>query len=221
MNLRISSVPTHVGLIPDGGRRWARQKSCSYLESYSVTMQLITRFIVYLFERNVSAISIYLLSKENLNRPQTDLEPVFISETELLNKLLPTVIDKFEVKTFVADNCDLLPIYYTEALRQLLEHSRNNQSRRLYLLVGYNPFDELEFVLSDKKKPITLECLWVPEKVDLLIRSSGECRISNFLPLQSAYAELIFLQKHWNDLSEQDIEESLRKYQIRSRRFGH
>jgi len=89
--------------------------------------------------------------------------------------------------------------------------------------LAYNPFDELINSLikhNDKLSDNLLSNLWVSQKLDIVVRTSGEFRLSNFLPLQSSYAELFFLQKHINDITKHDLENVLIEYSLRKRRYG-
>ena len=217
----MSDLPRHVGLIPDGARRWARQNHCPYIESYALTMKGITRFVRFMFGQGVSSTSVYLLSKENLKRKPTDLEPIIVSEVDLLTKLLPPIVEQFGARVFHAGHGDLVPRHYAEAMSALCQRTLANTERRLYLLAAYNPLDELVAAFQRVGNPsIIFQHLWVPEALDLVIRTSGEYRISNFLPLQAGYAEFIFVQKHFNDLVEEDMEGFLDAYRERQRRLG-
>src|SRR2546423_15688549 len=89
-----SLLPSSIGLIPDGTRRWAHQNQCTYTDAYIRTMLGITNFISFMFDQSISSLSVYLLSKENLLRKPSDLEPVLTSELDLLMKMLPPVVAK-------------------------------------------------------------------------------------------------------------------------------
>lgn len=216
----LASVPKHVGIIPDGARRWAKEHRVSYLDSYMLAMQGITQFISFMFERGVSSLCIYLLSKENLRRPPSDLDPVFASEAHFLRELLPPIVDKFNCQVIHAGQMTLLPPDYAEALARLTRSTLARGRTRLYLLAAYDPFDEIAAARADNPHTIGIAQLWVPEPLDLVVRTSGERRLSNFLPLQAAYAEIIFTNKYFNDLCREDYAEFLQVYSSRIRRFG-
>lgn len=213
--------PRHVGLIPDGTRRWAEIHSLLYSEAYAYTMKAIAHFVRIMYSEGVLSVSVYLLSKENLLRNSHDLNAVFDAETFLFKELLPQIMEEFNVKVVHAGSESLLPHQYGQALHLLVENTSIHQERKLYLLAAYNPIDEIE-VASQRTESecISFNYFWVPEPLDLVIRTSGELRLSNFLPLQSGYAELIFTQQHFNDLSEKDMKNLLQVYMARKRRFG-
>ena len=216
-----SLLPSSIGLIPDGTRRWAHQSQCTYTDAYIRTMLGITNFISFMFDQSISSLSVYLLSKENLLRKPSDLEPVLTSELDLLMRMLPPVVAKFKAKVFHAGRKDLLPPNYAEALSTLCQYTADNAERRLYLLAVYNPLEELMGSFKHiGHQHIKIEDLWVPEALDLVIRTGGEHRLSNFLPLQAGYAEYIFIEKYFNDLTEQDLLGFLNEFQIRHRRYG-
>lgn len=218
---KFSHVPYHVGLIPDGGRRWAKQHHISYLEAYQLVMQNVTDFVDKLFNYGSFCLSIYLLSKENLTRPDHELLPVLEAEQQLLEQLLPPVLTQLAVKMVHVGRKEYLPPSFAQAITKLEQHTASFQQRKLYLLLGYDPHDELSqaYETWDRKTPV-LPHLWVQEPLDLVIRTSGENRLSNFLPLQSGYAEYIFIDKHSTELSTTEINNCLQEYGKRQRRFG-
>ena len=219
-----SSLPfMRVGLIPDGTRRWAHQNGVDYLTSYKKTMIGINEFIDHMFTKGSSAISIYLLSKENLQRKPEELASIFEAEIEFIAQLITPNIIKHKCSVVHAGNADLLPSKYMNALNHLVHFAPQTSDRHLYLLAAYNPLDEFERALSDSRIHNTqniFDRFWVSEPLDLVVRTGGEQRLSNFLPLQSAYAELVFVNKLFNDFTTSDLENILQEFQTRNRRFG-
>ncbi len=211
----------HVGLIPDGLRRWARENNCSYLDSYQRAMNLLASFVRLMFSQRISSVSLYLLSKDNLKRDIEDLEPVIASEVRLLKDLFPPIVNQFKAKVIHAGKISILPEPYVKAISELCNLTLKNTHHRLYLLIGYDPLDELEVALQKSSNHhVLFQNLWVPEKLDLVIRTGSEYRLSNFLPLQAVYAEFIFEKKYFNSINEKDMQDFLRKYLARHRRFG-
>lgn len=217
MNIQIN----HFGLIPDGTRRWARNNNYDLFEAYVIAMKKISDFLDALFEQGVSSISVYLLSTDNLKRKPEYLVPVIDAEIMLFEKLLMPVVDKYDVRVIHAGRSELLPRNYKESLEFLCSQTSSKNSRRLYLLAAYNPIDEIAYAINKTVQgEVSMKDFFVPEMLDLIVRSSGESRLSNFLPLQAGYAELIIEQKHFNDMSMLDIYHYLTEFENRNRRFG-
>ncbi len=138
-----SNIPKHIGLIPDGTRRWAYKNRQSLLSAYHYAMERVASFINSMFDQGVSSISLYLLSKENLKRPVSQLNDVFTAELHMFDVLLPPLINKYQFKVIHAGKLELLHRDYAERLGQLCLSTSSNMQRNLYLLAAYNPFDEL------------------------------------------------------------------------------
>jgi len=211
----------HFGLIPDGTRRWAQENNYNLFDAYMLTMNKISAFLNTLFEQDVLVVSVYLLSTENLKRIPEHLDPVIDTEIFMFEKLLPTVVEQNDVQVIHAGKSDLLPVNYQKALSVLCSKNNKNTKKRLYLLAAYNPIDEIKIAINKSgEKTFDVSSLLVPELLDLVVRSSGESRLSNFLPLQAGYAELIIEPKHFNDLKREDVYQYLAEFNRRKRRFG-
>ncbi len=211
----------HIGLIPDGVRRWGKTNSKSLDESYFCMVNVLACFIDFFFNNDVRALSIYLLSKENLQRPEEELKSVFNAELYLLKSLIPPLCDKHCFDVIIAGRTNLLPAWVQKDVSSYF--SENNRLRKLYLCLAYNPIDELLDSLSrDNLHNIddVLTKLWVPQRLDVVIRTGGEYRLSNFLPLQSSYAELFFVPESINDVTEDTFKKCLNQYKSRNRRYG-
>ncbi|HEY1015506.1 MAG TPA: undecaprenyl diphosphate synthase family protein, partial [Herpetosiphonaceae bacterium] len=204
-------------------------RGTDYAAGDELTMRNIAGFASWMYRRGVEALSVYLISKENLRRPPADLDPVIATETWLAAELLPPLLREFDGRAACAGDLGLLPPGFAAALENLCRATAAASGPRLSLLTAYNPQEELARALrlaaarpagNAPAAPFDLADLWVPEPLDLVIRTSGEQRISNFLPLQCGYAELIFTPKHFNDLGEDDLNGFLDEYRARQRRFG-
>lgn len=215
-------IPRHVGIIPDGIRRWARKNEHDLQGAYLDAMGILARLISHLFDWGVMSISVYLLSKENLSRPRNELLAAVEAELSLITHQLPILARNYQVQVLLAGNLELADKRYEEVLKAVPKIEPKENVRKLFLLIAYNPIDELLsniFYLGLDGKDI-LNHLWVNQKVDLVVRTGGEQRLSNFLPIQSGYAELIFQEKFFNELTIEDFEEFKEEYLDRQRRFG-
>lgn len=212
----------NIGVIPDGTRRWARREGVSLFDAYWKTMLNIHKIIDYLYEQDTLSISIYLLSKDNLGRKPDELDAVVNAERDLIEKLLPPLLEKWVVNLGIAGCLDQVPENLSKSAKKLsVDSSQVTRLRKLYLLIGYDPHDEIDHALKSGSSTLNwFDNLWVPHKLDLIIRTSGEKRLSNFLPLQSSYAELFFVDHYFNDFDLQSLEYILQTYRSRNRRFG-
>ncbi len=206
----------HIGLIPDGNRRWARANSCSYREAYAKAMRRVIEFAMLCFNADFFSCSIYLLSTANLLRGRDDLEAVLDAETCFLSAMLPSAIDELKCKVIHAGRSSLLPNPMHSALKGLCEQTRRFSERTLYLLVGYDPIDELnaavELAIRSNEPLDTFAHFWVPERIDVVFRTAGgPFLLSNFLPLQCGYAQMYMVEKHFPDCTDNDFTEIFAK----------
>lgn len=217
------TTPFHIGLIPDGTRRWAKKNNKDYGEAYWHAMQKLVKLMSAIFESGVQIQSIYLLSRENLHRSQFDLEPVLKMEQQFLEELLPRFCQKWECSVQHAGLADLLPKSYSDALSTIVNNTNKylvENKRKVYLLAAYSPWDEIEYAISINARPgFIRESLWVAENLDLVIRTGYGQLISNFLPLQAGYAELHFINKLFNDLDVNDILWPIENYPLNNVRL--
>lgn len=206
----------HLGLIPDGSRRWAKKENKSYLEAYIQAMDLLYSFIDYSFSKDIPIQSVYALSKENLKRSTSDLEAVFKAEIYFFSELIPKLTEKWRCQVSHAGDSSILPLEYKSALEGICSASKANMynsNKKLYVLAGYSPWDEIKFALhADKSGEKIRDGFWVQEDVDLIIRTGYGMLISNFLPLQSSYAELAFIPKLFNDMTITDLQKTIEGY---------
>ncbi|MGW4828914.1 undecaprenyl diphosphate synthase family protein [Amycolatopsis japonica] len=211
-------VPRHVGIIPDGTRRWSKHNAMDLEEGYKLALTRLTDIVAYLYRKGVEAVSLYLLSSDNLGRNVTDLHAILQAETFMCAELLPPLISDHRVRVTLAGDLSRLPEVFQTPWLTL--SSESDGEKRLYLCVGYSPMDEIQASLTAGANTISLEQLWVPERVDLVIRTAGYNRLSNFLPLQSGYAELVFMPVLFNDANITDIAEILARFEETERNYG-
>jgi undecaprenyl diphosphate synthase len=214
----------NVGFIPDGVRRWSKINGKSYGESYYYMNSVIGNIVDYFFLNGVHNLCIYMLSKENLRRKPEDLDTVLNAELDFFENDLPIRANKHAFSYTFDGALNLLPDWVNARLNSIPMKKKTN-TRHLYLLFAYDPYEELISCLINKSiKKINSEnliaSLWIPLQLDMVIRTSGEYRLSNFLPLQSGYAEIITLPKLVNDITQQDLDECVNEYFSRKRRFG-
>ena len=230
-------LPKHIGLIHDGHRRYARRENLlSYEVSYKIGMVRFKECLSWCDELGIDYVTSWLLSKENLSRPEEELEPYFIVLNELFEELLiDDIVDNFKIQ-FIG-SIDLLPDYLKETINKLQE-VRAGGEKTITIALGYGGRQEIldaikSLVIENKEKDLEelveeindeqiREHLYLPDApdIDLIIRTSGESRLSGFLLWQSAYSEFVFQDVYWPEFRKIDFLRCLREYIQRERRFG-
>jgi len=226
-----TSVPNHVAIIMDGNRRWAEQRGFPGLEGHRNGLENMRSVIGHLGQHQVRYVTIYAFSTENWNRPK--------DEVDGLLRLLEERIDK-EALEFHSKNVKLRHLGGLEGLSHSLrvsinkavELTKNNTGVTLSFAFNYGGRSEILHVvrqlinegvppenIDEKLFNSYLYTDGLPD-VDLLIRTGGELRISNFLIWQTAYSEYYFTEVLWPDFGQKEVEKALLAYSQRQRRFG-
>ncbi len=213
----------HLGIIPDGNRRWAKLNEFSYDESYTIGFKKVIEIIKSAIDFNFTQISVYCLSKENYSRNSEDLNAVYKSESEFLKNDLYDYVSQNNIKVCVFGNFKPLPDYFVDSINNIIKLSPDNPKTVINLLIGYNPIDEILNVLKfnpDNESDIR-ENLWVKSNIDLLIRTGGgNVPLSNFLPLQCGYASVKIFDVFLNDLKMEQIENCFDEYLNQKKNYG-
>lgn len=232
-------MPEHVALILDGNRRWARSRGWPPWRGHAAGADKVEEILDWLLDLGIKTVTLYVLSTENLSRPREEVSEIFRLIKEKSEKLLKSQkIHRNQVKVKVIGRKELLPSDVAEALMKLEEATKNYDRYFLNLAVAYGGRREI----LDAVKAVALEVERgnlsveeINEKVfeahlytngvpnpepDLIIRTSGESRISNFLLWQSAYSEYVFQDVNLPDFRYIDLLRAIRTYQNRDRRFG-
>ena len=215
------STPYHVGIIPDGGRRWAKQKNISLLDSYDTTKNNLSCFTKYLFSVGVMEISIYLSSAQNFRRNPEEVDAFSNSAESAFNEHIFSIAAEFNVKVNIAGKHNLLSDNLRKKIQDNKQITGEQNKRTLNLCMAYNPFDEIfEAFSKSSDKTDFKDNLWVKTPIDLIIRSGGANLLSNFLPLQSGFARIYFFEKLFNDITLNDIKNVLEKFSSIDRKYG-
>jgi undecaprenyl pyrophosphate synthase len=213
--------PAHVGLIPDGTRRWATATAVPLQSAYDAAFEKVAACTARLFELGVRSVSLYFSSRENLGRPAHELDAVLRAEAAVMRGALEHVAVEHRARVVVAGHLDRLPEWFVDPLRHLVRMTAAVDDRRIYLCIAYNPWEELDAALDDGRPGVGLpERMWVPESLDLVIRTSGVTRLSNFLPLQAAYANFAFVDASINEMDTARIDQEVNRYRLSERRRG-
>ena len=231
MSKHNSAIPAHLGLILDGNRRWASEQGLPTLEGHKKGYENLKTIAKAAFDRGVRFVSAYVFSTENWNRTT--------EEVDYLMKLLLWVskhevaeLDKENIKVQFLGEEERLSKSVIKAMEDAEERTKNNTGGALLICLNYGGQQEITTAVNkilikepDIKEVTTKlieENLYKSDvpPVDLIIRTSGEQRISNFMLWRAAYSELYFSPVYWPAFTENDLETALQEYADRHRRFG-
>jgi undecaprenyl diphosphate synthase len=228
-------LPRHVGIIMDGNGRWAEARGKARIEGHregSSSVRDVTRTARRL---GLKALTLYAFSSQNWARPAEEVAALLDLLREYLEKERSEILDN-DIRLSAIGEVDRLPRYVRDPLERLRKDSANNGSMTLTLALSYGGREELvqaarslvERVGKGELKAASLKeadleaVLWTRDlpPLDLVVRTSGEMRLSNFLLWQSAYAELYFTETLWPDFRGRSLLEAIAEFQQRERRFG-
>lgn len=234
--LDLSSSPKHVGVILDGNRRWAKANLASSKSGHSAGARKVIDFLSWCEETNVKVVTLWMLSTDNLNRERNELQPLLEIIAETVDAL-----SKFgRWKLHVVGATDLLPEWLSSRLKEAVAKSPEREKLIVNLAIGYGGRREItdavrQLLKENLSKGETLESAIDKMSIDeisrhlytagqpdpdLVIRTSGEQRLSGFLLWQSAHSEFYFCEAFWPDFRRLDFLRALRAYAQRNRRFG-
>jgi undecaprenyl diphosphate synthase len=231
----LQRLPRHIAIIMDGNGRWAREKGQDRLYGHFHGVESVRNTVEGCAELGIEYLTLYAFSTENWDRPAYEVSGLMELLVETIRKETGT-LNKNNIRLHVIGALDMLPAHARKELDESLELTANNTGLSLIVALSYSSRWELvravqhiaEDVQNGKIKPElitqdTLEqylCTSQFPDPELMIRTSGEYRISNFLLYQLAYAELYFTNVHWPDFRKQNLYEAILDFQKRERRFG-
>ncbi len=222
----INSIPKTLAIIPDGNRRYAKKKGISLKKAYSKGIQNLGNVLKWARKYKIKKAIFWGFSLDNLKRDKTEIDLLFSIFLEQIKKALKKAeVEKKEVKVRFIGNRKIFPEYIQEGLKKIEEKTRQYKQYSVDILLGYSgKYDVNEFVKKirkTRKKQIKVEDFFiVKQDPDLIIRTSGEKRLSGFLPFNSMYSELYFSKKLWPEFDKQDFDKAIADYSKRKRRFG-
>ncbi|WP_108802200.1 isoprenyl transferase [Aquimarina sp. Aq107] len=230
-----SNIPEHVAIIMDGNGRWAKKKGLFRAVGHENGTKAVREAVEGAAEIGIKYLTLYAFSTENWNRPKLEVETLMKLLVSSLKKEIKT-LQKNNIRLNAIGNLQALPQKARKELLEVIEKTKDNKHMTLSLALSYGSREELIKTIQDisiKVKNNVLSPHLINEAVinehlytktlpdvDLLIRTSGEQRISNFLLWQIAYAELYFTEILWPDFKRTDLFEAILNYQQRERRFG-
>lgn len=235
IDLKLEKTPKHVAIIMDGNGRWASNHGKDRIHGHNSGVSSVREVLTAAQKNNVKYLTLYTFSTENWNRPKEEVDG-------LMNLFAKTIANEIQelhenkVKINFIGNTSLLPDFAREALNSASEYTKHNTGIVLTLALSYSARQEIleatkQIALALKQGTIHQEDInetlfsnnlytaGIPDP-ELIIRTSGEFRISNFLLWQIAYSEFYFTDTLWPDFKEEDFNQAINSFQNRERRFG-
>ncbi len=231
INNNILKIPVHVSIIMDGNRRWAKERNLPTFEGHSVGYEKMRQTPEWFFSRGVKILSVFAFSTQNWNRQREEVNYLM----KLLKKAIENeikAIQEKEYKILISGKIDELPGNLPEICYELINKTKFKNNGILNICLNYGGRAEIiNAICKIVKNNVKLEqvhegmirkYLYNGElgDPDIIVRTSGEQRLSGFLLWQSAYSELMFIKKYWPDFEESDVDLILAEYASRKRRFG-
>jgi len=230
-----AQVPRHIAIIMDGNGRWAAEKNLPRFRGHEQGGHTVEKIAIYCVELGVEYLTLYSFSIQNWKRPQEEIDFLMYLYSRYLEEIRPTLMEN-NVKLRHLGRTERLPQNVLETLNKTMEITHGNTGMVLGLALNYGSRTEItdaakkiaaeykngELALDDIDHTCVGNHLYTagwPDP-DLLIRTSGESRVSNFLLWQISYAEFYVTQTLWPDFSNHDLDEAIKDYAKRTRRFG-
>lgn len=231
-----NNIPKHVAIIMDGNGRWARERGLPRTVGHRKGISRVKEILEAAKDLGIKYITFFAFSTENWVRPKREIDMLMHSLDDFLKKQM-NKLNKNNVRLIVIGENEPLPSYIQDRIKEAQDLTRQNNGLVAILALNYGARQEIlnaakRFAQEVKEARLSVDSLNqeifsdflytgkdIPDP-DLLIRTSGEERISNFLLWQISYAELYFPKKYWPDFSRSDLEMAVKEYQRRERRFG-
>ena len=235
LKVRSESVPQHIAIIMDGNGRWAQKRALPRIAGHHEGMKNIRTIMRCANKVGIGVLTLYALSTENWKRPRKEVEFLMRLPEEFLTSFLPELME-LNIRVRMIGEIDALPTHTQKAVQNAMNTTASNTGMILNFALNYGSRREMvlsvqEIVTQVQNGTLSLEDIseetisnhlmtsQLPDP-DLLIRTSGELRLSNFLLWQLAYSEFWFTEVHWPEFSDKDLLEAVESYQSRNRRYG-
>ncbi|MDH5637837.1 MAG: isoprenyl transferase [Nitrospinota bacterium] len=228
-------LPRHIAIIMDGNGRWAEKRGLSRIEGHRKGAKVVDNVVTCCRQLGIEALTLYSFSTENWKRPKTEVGALMKILKAYITKELGRML-KENIRFNAIGALDNLPDFALEAVREAMDSTKNNDGMAFTLALSYGSREEIAAAarhIAQKVRDNELDPADVDEATlsrylytsdlpdpDLLIRTSGELRISNFMLWQIAYTELYFTDKLWPEFTADDVKEAIKSFQTRERRYG-
>ncbi len=225
----IIKIPHHIGFIMDGNGRWAKQRSLPRTQGHIKGADNVEKVVNYCFTKGVKVVSLYAFSTENWQRPVEEVNKIFSILENFLNKYVKSLV-KNQIRLIFSGDLSKLSPKLKELCEKRVEETKSFDKGIVNIALNYGGRQEIlkacNELLKEGKQNVTFkefeEKLYtngLPD-MDLVVRTSGEQRLSNFFLYQASYAELYFTNCLWPDFDQNEIDKALEWYNNRNRRFG-
>ncbi len=222
-------LPEHIAFIMDGNGRYAISRGMPRTFGHRQGLEALKRIIEESYNLGIKVLSFYMFSTENWKRPKEEIDYIFSLANEFKNETKDNYVDK-GIKVVTMGDLTKLPVDLQGNLAELVNDTKDNNKMIVNLGINYGGRDEIiracNQIIADGIKTVDKDIFKsylytnaLPDP-DIVVRTSGEMRVSNFMLYQLAYSEFIFPKKHWPEFGKKDLEDIIIEYQSRDRRFG-
>ncbi len=235
MKFEKETMPKHIAIIMDGNRRWAKSKGKSASYGHKQGAKTLEKIVRYANKIGLEHITVYAFSTENWKRAEDEVRALML--------LLQNYLDDYSkraytenIKVNILGNIEVLSESMQKSIQTCMERTKNNTGVTFNIALNYGGRDEIIRAIKSIANEVQKGNMKIDNITedtvnsylytkgqpdpDLVIRTSGELRLSNFLPWQVVYSEFLFIQKNWPDFSEDDLDDAIVEYQKRTRKFG-
>ena len=235
MEISKENMPRHIAIIMDGNRRWARAKGKDASYGHKAGAQTLEKIVRYANKIGLEYITVYAFSTENWKRAEDEVSALML--------LLQTYLDDYSkradienIRVKILGNISALSEGMQKSIAKTVGRTQNNTGITFNIALNYGGRDEIIKAIKKIAEDVKNEKIGIEDideelvsnnlytkgmpDPDLLIRTSGELRLSNFLPWQLVYSEFLFIDKNWPDFTEQDLDDAILEYEKRTRKFG-
>lgn len=211
-------IPAHIAIIMDGNRRWARSKGLKSFEGHKAGVDALREIVRHAGRIGIKYLTVYTFSTENMDRSKIEVKVIFSLLTKALKDELPE-LNKSKVKLKFVGEISELPLSLQREVKKTEDYLKNNKGLNFQVALNYGA--RREIIEAAKKGDIenNLYTKGIPDP-DLIIRTGGTKRLSNFLLWQAAYSELYFTDVLWPDFKKSHLDKAILDYNRRDRRFG-
>ncbi len=229
------NLPKHIALIMDGNRRWAKERNLDIKQGHYAGAENLEKVALYANKIGIKYMTVYAFSTENWKRSETEVKGLMLLLKVYVEKMLAKT-NSNNIKINILGDISKLDISLQKSINRILDKTKENTGLTLNIAFNYGGRDEIVKAtqkISEEVKKGNINVEDIDEKMvgdylytkgqpdpDIMIRTSGELRLSNFLLWQLAYTEFVFLNKYWPDFNEKDLDNAVEDFQKRHRNFG-
>ena len=233
--MQTSNLPNHIAIIMDGNRRWARQRNLDIKLGHKEGAKSLEKIVRYAKKVGIKYITVYAFSTENWKRSEEEVGALMLLLQAYLDSYAKRA-DTEGIKVKVLGDISVLPAGMQNSINKLEKRTKDNIEINFNIALNYGGRDEIVKAIrkiAEKVKNDEISIDEINEELisnnlytsgmpdpDVVVRTSGEMRTSNFLPWQIVYSEFIFVDKNWPDFNEEDLDKVIEEYQKRNRKFG-